>query len=195
MNSQVPRSPRALGEIRFMIQPGARPQNIRVATDGTLWGEVPVIPFREVTLAPGTRSTLNPARAAPPPRGPELDEPNGTSADVPDDVPGYRLRPDPLEANTVHEFMAMMRRYRRWAGSPSFREMARRVGTCSAAGFCEALNRDKLPKFTLLNAFVVSLGGDREYFQRWATAWRSLDGHVAGEPLMLVLPPADEPPA
>ncbi|NKY96763.1 hypothetical protein [Nocardiopsis alborubida] len=185
-----PHHHRARGDIRFMIQPGTHPQNIRVDDDGRLWGEVPVVPFREVTLDPvllntGVRSTRAAARTAPAPREPE--------PHAPDDVPGYQLRPDPLEARTVEEFVEMMRRYRRWAGSPSYRVMARRVGTCSAAGFCEALSRDRdrLPSFTLLNAFVVSLGGDQEYFRRWVTAWRSLDGRVAGEPLMLALPPVE----
>lgn len=63
-----PHHHRARGDIRFMIQPGAHPQNIRVDDDGRLWGEVPVVPFREVNLDPvllntGVRSTRAAARA------------------------------------------------------------------------------------------------------------------------------------
>jgi hypothetical protein len=148
--------------------------------DGTLWGEVPLTPVRD--SHPLTRRTFQLAveeTRIPQPR---------PAPEVPEDVPGWGMKPDPLNATTVPEFLDTMARYRRWAGEPSYREMARRVGTGSAAGFCEALKADKLPKFTVLNAFVVALGGTSEDFQRWATAWRALDGQTSGSPLMLLLP-------
>lgn len=46
------RSRRVFGDIRFMVTPGARPRNIRVAGDGTLWGEVPLVLYREVAFEP-----------------------------------------------------------------------------------------------------------------------------------------------
>ncbi len=181
------RSRRVFGDIRFMVTPGARPRNIRVAGDGTLWGEVPLVLYREVAFEPtkGGRTVFTPVKN---PRDPDT----GTLGDVPDDLPGYQLKPDPLKAETVAEFMETLRRYRRWAGSPSYREMVQRVGTGSAAGFWEALNRDRLPKLAMLNAIIVALGGKGEYFQRWVTAWRSLDGRMAGAPFMNALPPAEE---
>src|SRR5699024_7433988 len=102
--------------------------------------------------------------------------------EVPDDLPGWGLEPDPLQAKTVAEFIAAMRAYRQWAGAPSYREMVHRVGTGSAAGFCEALKSDRLPKFALLNAFIVSLGGDGAVFQRWVTAWRAPQSAAARYP-------------
>jgi len=59
--------------------------------------------------------------------------------------------------------------------------MAERVGVRSPSRFCEALKSDKLPTFSLLNAFVVSLKGDHAYFQRWAAAWRALDEQASAE--------------
>ncbi|WP_017617947.1 hypothetical protein [Nocardiopsis gilva] len=92
------------------------------------------------------------------------------------DVEGFDLRPDPLQTSTPSEFVEAMRRYRRWAGNPSYRTMATNCGyTCSAAAFHAALKSEGLPKFTQLNAFVIACGGDEAEFQRWATAWRKLD--------------------
>ncbi|MDA8370106.1 MAG: hypothetical protein M0026_09560 [Nocardiopsaceae bacterium] len=91
-----------------------------------------------------------------------------------------------------------MRRYRRWAGNPSFRLLAERCAhMCSAATFHGVLNGTELPKFTVLNAFVIACGGDEEEFQRWATAWRCLDQEGAGpapSPVILLPPPDEQEP-
>ncbi|MFD6096712.1 hypothetical protein ACFVWN_02190 [Nocardiopsis flavescens] len=178
---------------RFAVRDGALPRNIRMAPDGTLWGEVQVVPIRESlsVVVHEYSHDETPARNSGSARRPRPRRRLAGAA--PEDVPGYRFKPDPLEAKTVEEFVEAMRRYRHWAGKPSYREMARRIGAGSAAGFCEALNRtDRLPSYALLNAFVVSLGGTQEDFQRWATAWRSLDGRVAGGPYMIALPARGE---
>lgn len=158
---------------RYIVQSDVEPRNIRMDAEGNLWGEVPVLliqgPIRSDRRthmwSPQERSFL-PARFV---------------HEVPDDLPGAGLKPDPVEAATVAEFVDMMNRYRRWAGNPSFREMAERVGVRSPSRFCEALKSDKLPTFSLLNAFVVSLKGDHAYFQRWAAAWRALDEQASAE--------------
>ena len=41
----------------------------------------------------------------------------------------------------------------------------------TASFFLEALTSNRLPKFTSVNAFIVSLGGSSADFQRWATPW------------------------
>ncbi|AFR06606.1 hypothetical protein [Nocardiopsis alba] len=164
---------------RYVVASEARPRAVRKDPDGSLWAEFPLTLARDTP--PGRRGSvhtvLGPRPAPRPEKVPE----------VPEDVPGFSMKPDPMEATSVAEFIEMMRRYRRWAGDPSFRKMSLRVGTCSAAGFCEALKSDRLPTFPLLNAFVVSLGGDSDDFQRWATAWRALDGQAPGHSLLLVI--------
>lgn len=145
---------------RYIIKPGAEPTNVRIGPDGELRGEVPVMMVQSCgdvahTWSPKERTFV---------------------PQVPDDLPSRRLKPDPLKATTAAEFVDTMRRYRRWAGSPSFREMADRIGVRSPSRFCEALNSDRLPSYTLLNAFIVSLHGSDSSaeFQRWAAAWREL---------------------
>ncbi|WP_262391609.1 hypothetical protein [Nocardiopsis sp. CNR-923] len=58
----------------------------------------------------------------------------------------------------------------------------------SAAAFCEALRSDKLPKYTVLNAFIVVCGGAEADFQRWVTAWRRLDEDEGGRPPVVLVP-------
>jgi len=158
-------------DIALVPHPHARPRAVRQDAAGALWGEVPLMVVRDVKVSERTDafSLLGGPRASPAQGAPE----------VPDDLPGWGLEPDPLQAKTVAEFIAAMRAYRQWAGAPSYREMVHRVGTGSAAGFCEALKSDRLPKFALLNAFIVSLGGDGAVFQRWVTAWRALQSGTA----------------
>lgn len=151
---------------RYVIQFDAEPRNIRMAPDGTLWGEVPVTliqraprPDSKTYSWSASGGSFVPARFVP---------------EIPEDLPGERLKPDPLRAKSVDEFVETMRLYRKWAGSPSFRVMADRVGVRSPSRFCEALKSNRLPSFALLNAFVVSLGGTSADFQRWASAWRAL---------------------
>jgi hypothetical protein len=169
---------------RYIVQSDVEPQNIRMDAEGNLWGEVPVMliqgpigPERRTHMWSANERGFVPARFVP---------------EVPDDLPGAGLKPDPLEATTIAEFVDTMRRYRRWAGSPSFREMADRVGVRSSSRFCEALKSDRLPTFSLLNAFVVSLEGSSADFQRWAAAWRALEGQPLGGPPRLSLPSGEQ---
>ncbi|WP_433696827.1 hypothetical protein [Nocardiopsis sp. CA-288880] len=181
-------------EYGYEVVPDALPRRIRVDAEGMLWGEVPVVPVVSVTppeeprprtgrsvevLVVGERSSHGSAAGAR--RRPQA---------VPD-LPGHDLKPDPLLAATPAEFIETMRRYRRWAGEPSFREMNRRVEFCSAAAFCATLRGDQLPKYSVLNAFVVACGGSEEDFQRWVTAWRRLDQNGEERPTMILLPPKD----
>ncbi|MEU0236742.1 hypothetical protein ABZ234_03560 [Nocardiopsis sp. NPDC006198] len=169
---------------RYIVKSDVEPRSIRVDEDGNLWGEVPVI------LVQGPIGSDKDARVWSP------QEREFVSAkftpEVPDDLPGAGMKPDPLKATSVSEFIELMNRYRRWAGSPSYRVMADRVGVRSSSRFCEALKSDRLPTFSLLNAFVVSLEGTSADFQRWAAAWRALDGQTPARPRRLPLPSAEE---
>jgi hypothetical protein len=63
------------------------------------------------------------------------------------DPPGCELRPDPREVQNSPELMGALRRYRIWAGEPSFREMATATGRRVAAStLCSALGCDA-PRF------------------------------------------------
>ncbi|MBB6171960.1 hypothetical protein HNR23_002020 [Nocardiopsis mwathae] len=181
----------------YQIAPDAHPRRIHRSPDGTLMGEVPVVPVapddrdpreqrdaREPRDARDRRSRRAPQPRRTPPRA-AADDTGDDRADpsvrrqramAVRDVEGFDLRPDPLEAATPAEFVEAMRRYRRWAGNPSYRTMATNCGyTCSSAAFHAVLKGEGLPKFTQLNAFVIACGGDESEFQRWATAWRKLD--------------------
>ncbi|WP_232306663.1 hypothetical protein [Thermobifida cellulosilytica] len=84
-------------------------------------------------------------------------------------------KPDPRRAATPAAFVAAMRHYRLWAGAPSYLEMEYNCGgVCSASRFRLALNSDRLPRLTVLSAFVVACGGDEAEYQRWASAWRRI---------------------
>jgi hypothetical protein len=106
------------------------------------------------------------------------------------DVDGYALCPDPLAASTPAELMAALRRYRIWAGEPSYRQMARRsqAGKPGASTLNTALRSDRLPTLSLVLAVINGCGGSAEDLRRFATAWRRLRlageaGHAAGRRL------------
>jgi hypothetical protein len=103
------------------------------------------------------------------------------------DLPGCDLRPDPLTAKTPPELVDVLRRYRIWAGEPSFREMAAAVQGVAASTLCSALGRDALPSFDVVIAVVIGCGGSDEDLQRFATAWRRI--RLPG------LPDVHEPPS
>ncbi|MFF5115063.1 hypothetical protein [Streptosporangium sp. NPDC000509] len=90
------------------------------------------------------------------------------------DAPGHDCMPNPLDARSQEEFVDTMRRYRIWAGNPSFREMARRCGQrFSHATFRNILEARTVPqRLDMVETFVVVLGGTPDDKIRWATAWR-----------------------
>jgi hypothetical protein len=92
-----------------------------------------------------------------------------------EDVDGHDLKPDPLATRTPAELVEAMRRYREWAGNPSFRKMAaaarRRVG---ASTFCSLLRSNELPTLDVVIAFIIGCRGSEEDQQRFATAWRQI---------------------
>jgi DNA-directed RNA polymerase subunit RPC12/RpoP len=104
---------------------------------------------------------------------PSLDPRLSTAPATIPDLRGHDRRPDPLLATTQHDFVAVMRAYRVWAGEPSLRVMEERCGNkISYSTFRNMLNAAVVPKLSSLQVFVEVLGGTAEDVQRWTTAWR-----------------------
>jgi hypothetical protein len=89
------------------------------------------------------------------------------------DAAGYSLKPDPFTARTGTELVAVLRRYREWAGNTPFRQMAARTRWKVAhSTMCVALKSDSLPPLKVVMAIVAGCGGTDEDQQAFATAWR-----------------------
>ena len=100
---------------------------------------------------------------------------DATARSVIPDMPGSDWCPDPGGIQTAAEFMDALRRYRLWAGNPSFRAMQRQCGHRFAAStMCAAMQGDGLPSLDMADAIIVACGGRQEHRQAFATAWRSL---------------------
>lgn len=93
------------------------------------------------------------------------------------------LRPDPTRARTAKEFVEEMLRFWTVMGKPSLRMMAkacaesRLVQTYSFASFSNIKKmgkESKLPKKTLVLAYIVGCGGDRQDLDSWSAAWTEL---------------------
>jgi hypothetical protein len=136
---------------RYSVPPDAQPRRVRVDSDGALYGEVPLV--AETAADHRVRTSAVPSRMG--------------------------SKPDPVEARTAAEFVEVMRRYRYWAGNPSCRTLSQQCGgVVSAAAFSSTLHGTELPRFTILNAFILACGGSEPEFQRWISAWR----HIACNP-------------
>ncbi|MCL2583705.1 MAG: hypothetical protein FWE35_14775 [Streptosporangiales bacterium] len=108
----------------------------------------------------GSGSRLEAGAAVPPP--------------IPD-LPGTDLRPDPGSAETIAEFLDCLRKYRIWAGSPSYRIMSRNCKRQFAPStICTALGGDSLPGLEMVIAIVSACGGTVQHQSEFATAWRRL---------------------
>jgi hypothetical protein len=91
------------------------------------------------------------------------------------DLPGDQLRPDPGTARGAAEFVDCLRRYRTWAGEPSFRAMERHCRRRFAAStICTALKSDRLPSQEMVIAIVTACGGPDEHLREFTGAWRRL---------------------
>jgi hypothetical protein len=91
------------------------------------------------------------------------------------DVAGYGpdLLPDPLEAQTVAEFIGMLREFRIWAGEPSFRLMSMRTDK-PASTLAAALNGSVLPSMDTVTAIISGCNGSIDDQRRFMTAWRRI---------------------
>lgn len=91
------------------------------------------------------------------------------------DASGIDLRPDPLAATTGAELVDALRRYRQWAGDPSFRAMAAQAGQQVAhTTMYSALAGTSLPKLRVVLAVVAGCGGGHDDQRAFASAWRQI---------------------
>lgn len=102
-----------------------------------------------------------------------------SAAPVVPDPPGENLCPNPAAARTPAEFMDTLRRYRKWAGEPSYRVMEhvikKQCGQHFAASTIHAaLKGDELPSLPKVRAIIAACGGSDADQQRFATQWRRL---------------------
>jgi hypothetical protein len=101
------------------------------------------------------------------------------AAPVVPDAPGLDLCPDPAAAQTPAEFMDTLRRYRKWAGEPSYRAMEHVIGKqrgqrLAASTIHAALKGDDLPSLPKVQAVITACGGTDGHQQMFTTAWRRL---------------------
>jgi len=90
-------------------------------------------------------------------------------------MPGFDLCPDPAAALTPADLTGALRRYRVWAGEPSYRVMAARTRhVCAASTLHAALNSQQLPPLATVQAIVTACGGTPEHYQAFTTAWRRI---------------------
>lgn len=108
-----------------------------------------------------------------------------------------RFCPDPQHANDAAELLDTLRRFRVWAGRPSYRAMARQCGNRYAPSTLHgALHSGKLPGLDILLAVVHGCRGSGEHAQAFATAWRRLEmsaqnnGRAEPAPILRQVPPA-----
>lgn len=96
------------------------------------------------------------------------------------DTAGMDLRPDPLAARDAAGLIVALRAFRRWAGQPSYREMAARCQKrAGVSTMCTALAKDELPPLWLVDAIVEGCGGSDADREEFASAWRCLDAERA----------------
>jgi hypothetical protein len=100
-------------------------------------------------------------------------------APVVPDPPGLNLCPDPAGARTPAQFMNTLRRYRKWAGEPSFRIMEHVIKKQHGQHFAAstihaALKGDDLPSLPKVQAIITACGGSDAHKQTFTTAWRRL---------------------
>lgn len=92
------------------------------------------------------------------------------------DLDGYRLKPDPLEAQSLAELEDFLRKLWVWAGQPSSRRLAARSGGAFSHATINKLIHDKTEKPALklqyLLGFVRACGVDEGEQKHWVTAWR-----------------------
>jgi hypothetical protein len=86
------------------------------------------------------------------------------------------LKPDPAEAQTAAEFIALLHKYRLWAGGNSYRKMSTLVdGRYSHTTFQGIGGKSAtLPSLELTTNYIIGSGGDEADQDAWRTAWRRL---------------------
>jgi hypothetical protein len=91
------------------------------------------------------------------------------------DAPGQDLCPDPSTVQTPAQYMATLKRFRVWAGEPSYREMEEQCGGRFAASTIHAaLKGDELPRLAMIQSIITACRGTDAHQQMFASAWRRL---------------------
>jgi WD40 repeat protein/energy-coupling factor transporter ATP-binding protein EcfA2 len=93
-----------------------------------------------------------------------------------DDMPRPERPLDP-EAGVVQGFAADLRRLRRQAGSPGYRDLAR-VAHYSTTTLAQAARGDALPSLAVTMAYVRACGGDEA---EWEERWRTTSAELSAE--------------
>ncbi len=104
--------------------------------------------------------------------------------------------PDPAQAQTAAEFVAMLRALRQWSGL-TFRQIERRATANGDAlphsTVSTALSRATLPREELVAAIVRAIGCDKETVELWAASRRRLAAAAElPQPVVAAPPPHDE---
>lgn len=87
----------------------------------------------------------------------------------------WDLKPDPAEANTAAEYVAVLCQYRAWSGDPSWRQMAaasKQRATHST--IYKAMHRQELPKLEVVEAIIIGCGG-QEDLPAFVSAWHRIN--------------------
>lgn len=123
---------------------------------------------------PQASAAAQPAAHPPPAAYPPPARPRAVPTVVPD-TPGLDLCPDPATVQSPVQFMDVLRRYRVWAGEPSYRVMRDQCGKRYATSTIHAaLSGDELPRLPMVQAVVTACGGTEAHQQAFASAWRRL---------------------
>ncbi|MEU5159112.1 hypothetical protein AB0G74_05800 [Streptomyces sp. NPDC020875] len=86
---------------------------------------------------------------------------------------GRREKPLDPDAGPVQRFASGLREFRRLAGGPTYRAMARASGY-SAPTLSAAASGERLPSLAVALAYIAACGGDDEAAADWEKRWRSV---------------------
>ena len=101
---------------------------------------------------------------------------------------GRPERPIDPTAGPLQQLAYDLRRLRRTAGGPSYRQLSRRA-RYSVTALSEAAGGETLPTLAVTLAYVEACGGDRE---EWATRWQTVAAQLAGKSSFSSEDPADD---
>lgn len=110
------------------------------------------------------------------------------------DADASDLKPDPAEAATAAEFVAVLWQHRAWSGDPSWRQMAARSSQlASHSTIYKAMHGQDLPKLEVVEAIIIGCGSQDD-MQAFAAAWHRINATgQAGQPGNSGLLPAPVP--
>ncbi|MEU3600513.1 hypothetical protein ABZ714_17615 [Streptomyces sp. NPDC006798] len=86
---------------------------------------------------------------------------------------GRREKPLDPDAGPVQRFAHELREFRRLAGGPTYRAMARDSGY-SAPTLSAAASGERLPSFAVTLAYIAACGGDGTAAAEWEARWRAV---------------------